>query len=55
MELSQLLLRDVDLLQRGGDVVERQKSALLTIGDQRPKLIQLINWSFVRKQNLVLD
>ena len=55
MQLAQLLLRDLDLFERGGDVLERQKAALLAIRDQRPKLIQLVNRGFVRQQNLILD
>ena len=41
MELLHLLLRDLDLLERGGDLLERQDALLLTLGDQRAKLVQL--------------
>jgi len=54
VQLLELLLGDLDLLQRGRDLVERQKPALLTVRDQRPKLVQLVDGGFVRQQNLIL-
>ena len=55
MQLPQLLLGDLDLLQRGGDLLERQEAALLALRDQRPKLVQLVDRRLVRQQHLVLD
>jgi hypothetical protein len=55
VQLAELLLGDVDLLQRGGDLVECQEAPFLTIRDQRPKLVQLVDRRLVRQQNIVLD
>jgi hypothetical protein len=54
-QLAQLLLRDVDLLQRAGDVVERQIAPLLALRDQGPKLVQFMDRRLVRQQNLIVD
>jgi hypothetical protein len=55
VQLVQLLLGDLDLLQCRGDVVERQKPAFLPLRDEAAKLIQLMDWRFVRQQNFRLD
>jgi hypothetical protein len=55
VQLLDLLLRDLDLLQCGGDVVECQKAPLLPVRDKRPKLVQFVDRRLVRQQNLILD
>jgi len=55
VQLVDLLLGDLDLLERRGDLVEGQKTALLAVGDQTPELVELMDGSAVRQQNLVLD
>jgi hypothetical protein len=55
VQLAHLLLGDLDLLQGGRDLVERQKAPLLTIRDERPKLVQLVDRRFVSQQNFILD
>src|SRR5215217_4521514 len=41
VELDDLLLRDLDLLQAGGDLLEGQEPTLLAFGDQRAQLVDL--------------
>jgi len=48
MQLLHLLLGDFDLLERRGDLVERQESPLLAIRDQPAELIELIDRRAVR-------
>jgi hypothetical protein len=55
VKLLDLLLGDLDLLQRGGDVVECQEAALLAVRDEATELVELIDGSLVRQQNFVLD
>jgi len=55
MQFLDLLLGDLDLLERGRDLVEGQKAALLTIRDQTAKLIELVNRGLVSQQDFVLD
>jgi len=47
VQLRHLLLGDIDLLQRGGDLVEGQKAPFLTVGDERPELIEFVDGSRV--------
>jgi hypothetical protein len=55
VQLLNLLLGDIDLLERGADVIEREKSPLLTIRDEGSKLVQFMDRSFIRQQNIILD
>jgi len=55
MQFLDLLLGDLDLLERGRDLVEGQKAALLTIRDQTAKLVELVNRGLVSQQDFVLD
>jgi len=55
VELPELLLGHLHLFERGGDLVEREKAPLLTIRDERAQLLQLVNRSLVRQQNVVFD
>jgi hypothetical protein len=55
VQLLDLLLGHLHLFERGGDVVKRQKAPLLTIRDERTQLVQLVDRSFVRQQNIVID
>ena len=41
VELDDLLLRDLDLLQAGGDLLEGQETAFLAFGDERTQLVDL--------------
>ena len=54
VQLLDLLLGDLDLLEAGGDLLERQEAALLAFGDQRPELLGLGDRSFVGEQYLWL-
>jgi hypothetical protein len=55
VQLLELLLRDLHLFERGGDLVERQKAPLLTIRDEGPQLVQFVDRSFIGQQNFVFD
>jgi hypothetical protein len=41
VELLHLLLGDLDLLERGRDLLERQDALLLPFGDQRLELVEV--------------
>jgi len=55
VQLLELLLRDVDLFERRGYLVERQVAALLAVGNETTKLLQFMDRSAISKQNLVVD
>jgi hypothetical protein len=55
VQLLELLLRDVDLFERRGDLVERQVAAFLPVGNQTTQFIQFMNRCAISKQNLVVD
>jgi len=48
-----LLLGDLDLFQRSRDLVEGEEAPLVSFGDQRTQLIQLVDGRLVRQQNLL--
>jgi len=54
VQLADLLLRDVDLLQGRGDLLDRQNPLLLSLGDQRPQLVHLDDGCLVRQQCFLL-
>jgi hypothetical protein len=47
VQLPDLLLGDVDLLERRGDLVEGQKPALLTVRDELTELVEFVDGSLV--------
>ena len=51
MQLLDLLLGDLDLLEAGRDLVERQEPPLLALGDQRTQLVELRDRGLVAQQN----
>jgi hypothetical protein len=55
VQLLDLLLGDLDLLERRGDLVEGQKTAFLPICDETAELVELVDRRLVRQQNLFLD
>ncbi|CAA9528420.1 MAG: hypothetical protein AVDCRST_MAG67-4264 [uncultured Solirubrobacteraceae bacterium] len=55
MQLLELLLRDLHLFECPRDLVEREKAALLPIGDERSQLVELVDRRLVRQQNFVFD
>jgi hypothetical protein len=55
VQLVHLLLGDLDLLQGGRDLVERQKATLVAVGNQPPQLVQILDRGAISKQNLVVD
>src|SRR4051794_22512289 len=50
MQLCDLLLRDLHLFQRGGDLLEGQEPALLAFGDERTELVDLRDGRVARQQ-----
>jgi hypothetical protein len=55
VQLLDLLLGDLDLLERRGDVVEGQKAAFLAVCDETAELVELVDRCLVRQQNLFID
>jgi hypothetical protein len=55
VQFLDLLLGDLDLLESRGDLVEGQAAALLTVGDEAAKLVELVDRGLIRQQNLVVD
>ena len=41
MQLGHLLLRDLDLLEGGRDLLEGQEASLLTVGDELTQVVHL--------------
>jgi hypothetical protein len=54
VELRQLLLRDLDLFERGGDLLDGEEPALLPFVDERSELVELRDGCLVSKQNVGL-
>jgi hypothetical protein len=54
VQLADLLLRDVDLLQCGGDLLDREDALVLSLGDQRPQLVHLGDGCLVGQQCFAL-
>ena len=52
MELGDLLLRDLDLLQRGGDLREGQDASVLAFRYERAKFIDLRDGDLFRQQHV---
>jgi len=55
VQLTELLLRDLDLLQRGRDLVECQIATFLAVGNEAAQLLQLVDRCPISQQNLVVD
>ena len=55
VQLKDLLLGDLHLFQEGGDLLERQESAFLTLGDERAQLVHLKDGCFIAEQNCGLS
>ena len=49
-----LLLRDLDLLETRGDLLEGQEATFLALGDERAELLQLDDRRLVGQQHLSL-
>ena len=54
VQLRDLLLGDLHLFQRGGDLLERQETALLTFGNKRTELVDLRDGRVARQQCVCL-
>ena len=54
VQLGDLLLRDLHLFQRGGDLLERQEAALLTFGNERTELVDLRDGRVAHQQCVCL-
>ena len=54
MQLGHLLLGDLRLLQRGGDLRERQEPSFLAFGDERTELVDLHDRRLLRQQDFGL-
>src|SRR5207248_4769965 len=54
VELGQLLLGDLDLLERGGDLLEGEEAALLALREERLELVGLGERRFVGEQSVGL-
>ena len=50
VQLRDLLLGDLHLFQRGGDLLERQEASFLAFGDERTKLVDLRDRRVARQQ-----
>jgi len=55
VQLLKLLLRDLNLFERGRDLVERQIAAFLAVGNEAAQLIEFVDWRPILEQNLVVD
>ena len=55
VELLQLLLGDLDLFQRAGDLLEGQEPSLLRLRNKWTKFVQLVDRCLIREQHLDLD
>jgi GTP cyclohydrolase I/GTP cyclohydrolase-4 len=55
VQLGELLLRDLDLLERRRDLLEGQEPPVLALADERAQLLQLVDRRLVREQRFGLD